>query len=453
MTNSIELQVISRILSSDSPNEVDRLCSYDESYYAVFKEHIKFILDHRQKYGQVPDLFTFQARFEDVIIVQVNESIEYLEIELKKNKSHILLLETFNKLSDMGQSDVQDAWRYLSKQCESADKLNPTSATDIVKDSQKRSDQILQFNKQTRIPTGFKEIDDIFYGGLSTVEELMLIIARTNTGKSWVCTKMMESAQANGFPVLYYSPEMRPAFIGTRFDTWRGHFKNSELFRGQYNEDYIKYLKDLTKSETSAYVVEDSDMPGGVTTTKGLEQLIKKLNIKLLIVDGLSYISDGSRLDNDYLKYKNICNDLFSISKKYCCAVVVAVQANRDTKENKDDKEDPFPTIYKVEGSDHPARIATQVIALRQVFEKHTLDIRIEKSRTAKNLKQMFSYSWDPNTGTMELSEDTSDMHNEQKDYSTKPIDVSTVLNSNKIKSSYEDVDDYDIEDDEDIEF
>ena len=86
MTNSIELQVISRILSSDSPNEVDRLCSYDESYYAVFKEHIKFILDHRQKYGQVPDLFTFQARFEDVIIVQVNESIEYLEIELKKNK-------------------------------------------------------------------------------------------------------------------------------------------------------------------------------------------------------------------------------------------------------------------------------------------------------------------------------------------------------------------------------
>ena len=58
MNGSIELQVISKILTS--PNDdalLDELCSFDESYYAIdeLKTQIKFILDHREKYGNIPD--------------------------------------------------------------------------------------------------------------------------------------------------------------------------------------------------------------------------------------------------------------------------------------------------------------------------------------------------------------------------------------------------------------
>lgn len=445
MTNSIELQVISKILTSDNQVEVDRLCTYDPTYYSVFYEHIKFILDHKDRYGDVPDVFTFQAQFEDVTLVQVSESIEYLEEGIKKNKQQILLLETFNKLADLGSGDVTEAWKYLERRCEAASQLDPANATDIVKDAVKRSEQIIEFNKQKRIPTGFPEIDKIMYGGLSTVEELLILVARTNTGKSWVCTKMMESAQANGFRTLYYSPEMQSSFIGTRFDTWRGHFKNSDLFRGQYNDDYIAYLKDLEKEDTSAYIVEDCDMPGGVTTVKALEQRIKKLGIQLLIIDGLSYIQDGSN-EKDTIKYKNICNDLFKLSKRYGCSVVVAMQANRETKDNKDDKGEPFPNIYNVEGSDHPARIATQVIALRQIFEKHMLDMRLEKSRSAKNTKPTFSYSWDPNTGTTELIADDAPEVGSPSVYTTPSVPVV----STKISSSAPSMDD--IDDDEDLD-
>ena len=411
MLNSIELQVISKLLTSQSDSEVDRLCSYDTSYYAVFKDHIQFILDHKDKYGDVPDVFTFQAQFEDITLVDVDEPIEYLEEGLKKNKQHILFLETFNKLTDLGSEDVSVAWEYLASQCEKAEQLSSSQPMNIVKDAAVRSDQILKFNSQSRIPTGFKELDKLMYGGLSTVEELCVIVARTNAGKSWLCTKMMESAQANGFPVLYYSPEMRSSFIGTRFDTWRGHFRNSEIFRGQYSEEYKEYLKELVKQETGAYVVEDSDMSEGRTTVRGLESLVKKNHIKLLIIDGLSYIqgSGGSNVET-HIKYRDICNDLFRLSKTYECAVVVAVQANRDTRENRDEKGEPFPNIYNIAESDHPARIATQVFAIRQIFDKHMLEIRLEKSRTAKNDKPVFSYVWDPNTGTTELIEDDSNL-------------------------------------------
>lgn len=402
MITSIELQVISKILTSDNEEDVNTLLSFDPTYYSVFRPHIEFIFDHRDKYGDVPDLFTFQSEFPDITLVQVSESMKYLTSEMRKNKQHIILLETFNKIKDLGSGDVTEAWQYISSQCERVSRLDSTEPMDIIKDAKVRADQVLEFSKQTRIPTGFLEIDKLMYGGLSTVEELLLIVARTNTGKSWVCTKMMESAQKNGFPTLYYSPEMQASFLGTRFDTWRGHFENSKLYQGKYNEDYFKYLKQLPKEETSAFILEDKDTPSGEVNVNVLRNLVRKHGIKLLIIDGLSYMADLSKSDTDYVKYKNICLDLFRLSKQYGCAVVVAVQANRETKDSKDDKGDPFPNLYNIEGSDHPARIATQVFSLRQIFDKHVLDIRLEKSRIANNQKPILSYAWDVNTGNMQ---------------------------------------------------
>ncbi len=402
MINSIEIQVISRILTTDSPEELDTLCSFGPEYYSIFKDQIEFILEHRQTYDDVPDVFTFNARFPEVQLVKINEPLEYLVREINKNRQQILLIETFNKLKDLGSGDVEDAWKYLSLQCEKASELASSDPMDIIHDAQERADQVIEFSKQTRIPTGFSEIDKLMYGGLSTVEELLLIVARTNSGKSWLCTKMMETAQKNGFPVLYYSTEMQASYLGTRFDTWRAHFQNSQLYQGKYTPQYIEYIENLPTEGTPAFILEDKDVAGGVVNTRVIENLVKKHKIKEVIIDGLSYMEDIRRSDTDYVKYKNLCLDLFRLSKKYGCAVVVAMQANRETKENKDDKGLPFPNLSNVEGSDHPGRIATQAFSLRQIFDKHVLDIRLEKSRIANNQQPILSYAWDVNTGNMQ---------------------------------------------------
>lgn len=402
MVTSVELQVISKLLTTENEDEVTALCRFDESYYSVFRDQAHYILEHRRKYNNIPDVFTFQSQFPDVELVQVSESIKFLVSEMKRNKQHIILIETFNKMKDLGSDDIEDAWKYIESQCERVSNLDDSAPMDIIKDAKMRSDQVVEFSKQARIPTGFAEIDRLMYGGLSTVEELLLIVARTNTGKSWVCSKMMESAQSHGFPVLYYSPEMQASFLGTRFDTWRGHFQNSELYQGKYNESYYQYLKELQGETTSAYILEDKDMSNGSVNVTGLRTLVKRLGIKLLIIDGLSYMEDDKKSDTDYVKYKNICLGLFKLSKEFGCAVVVAMQANRETKECKDDKGDPFPGLYNVEGSDHPGRICTQAFALRQIFDKHVLDIRLEKSRIANNQKPVLSYAWDVNTGNMQ---------------------------------------------------
>ena len=373
MITSIEMQVISYILTSDNKEAVDTLLGYDASYYSVFKPQILFIHKHINQNGKVPDRFTFQVQFPDFIIVQVNETLEWLKRELAENKKHIILLETFNKLKDLGEGDTSDAWNYIEQQCDRIHELESSKPLDLVHDADIRSQQILDFSNQPRIPTGFEEIDKAMYGGLSTVEELLLLVARTNSGKSWVCTKMMETAQSRGFNVAYYSPEMQASFLGT---------------------------------------IEDKDAPDNLVTVPFLKKFVKAHNIKELIIDGLAYMGDARAKphDSDYTKYKNVCEDLFKLSKECGCAVIVVVQANRATKDTKDEKGEPFPTIYNIEGSDHPARIATQIFAIRQIFEKHILDIRLEKSRNAQNQKPLFSYTWDINIGGLNYAPSAEDL-------------------------------------------
>ena len=236
-TSAIELQVISKILTTTNPAEIDELCEFGENFYSIFKPHIRFILDHREKYGNVPDTFTFLARFKDIELVKVNESLSFMKDEMKRNRQRILLTETFNEIKDMTSDDPMDAWRYIQIQCDAATGLTASNPMDIVHDVDIRAKQIQDFAKQQRIPTGFEELDRLMYGGLSVVEELALFFGRTNTGKSWVASKMMESAQKNGFQTLYYSPEMQASYLGTRFDTRRSHFQNSQLHQGKYTPD------------------------------------------------------------------------------------------------------------------------------------------------------------------------------------------------------------------------
>lgn len=402
MNATIEVQVISKILTSDDDELVNELCSYDSSYYEVYSKQINFILNHLNTYGNVPDVFTFQAEFPTFTLVDVQrEPLEFLTTEIKKNKQRLLLVDTFNKLKDLGSADVSEAWEFLHQQCDASDQLIGNTPMNIVAQAKERADQVKEWAKQARIPTGFIELDKLLYGGWSTVEEFAVIVAGTNSGKSWFCAKAMEAAHKAGFSVALYSPEMQAAYFGTRFDTWRGHFKNSELFQGKYTDDYNTYIETLRNDPTPAFIIEDKDMPEGVSP-RHLGTFIKKNKIKLLIIDGISYMSDDKRATSDYERQMHIAKDLFNISKKYGCAILVAAQANRETKDTKDEKGTPFPDLYHIAGSFAIAQVATLGFAIRQIFDKQVFEIRAEKARNSKNNKTILSYSWDINVGNMQ---------------------------------------------------
>ena len=464
MVDGIEIQVISKLLKDPDAETVEELLKFDESYYDICKDEIAFIHSHVEKYGKVPDDFTFLLQFPDFDIVQVDEPLEFLTDQMRLNKQAILLRETFEKVKDMAADDARTAWKYIGMRLEQADAISEDDPMNLVQDVEKRSEQIAEYARQARIPTGFPEIDEVLYGGFSTVEELCIVFARTNTGKSWICAKMMESAQRHGFPSLFYSPEMQPCYLATRFDSWRAGVYNSDIMLGRYSDEYKKYLTELKHEDTSAYILEDQDSPTGVVDVPLLEHYVRKFGIKLLIIDGLSYMGDVNSSNNapEHLKFKNVCQGLFKLSKKYHCAVIVSMQANRATRDNTIDKagegKEPMPDLYNIESSDHPGRIATTAIALRQCWSTKTMDIQIRKSRNTKRPDTVYTYSWDPNSGYCKLKEEGMGEDSSPSPSLASPsspsVGYAVKAPSSGFSSAYGSLSgDHDVRDDEDVQF
>ena len=87
---------------------------------------------------------------------------------------------------------------------------------------------------------------------------------------------------------------------------------------------------------------------------------------------------------------------------------------------------------------------------MRQLFDKHILEIRLEKSRNAKNDKPTFSYVWDPNTGSMELVGDNMDTPAPAESFNVPKVSISQ--NAEPVAADItEDL--YNDDDDADLEF
>lgn len=411
MLQSVELQAISRILHTENAEERNELMMYDDSYYSIYRPIIQYIKKFEDEYSQVPSVFEvldhFSETFPNLELYNTSDPLAYIVKKLKDNKARNILTEMFNKLKDLDETDVNEAWKYISAKSEQVNEMITATPIDLIADAPLRAQMIIDSNKQIRIPTGFAELDKLLGGGLSTYEEFVLLIARTGNGKTFMQSMFAESAQRNGFPTLIYSPEMSSPTIGTRFDAFRGKgkFQNRDLTRGNYTEEYKQYLAALSTETTPVIVLEDKDVEGGEVTVEALGRLVKKHKIKLLIIDGLSYMtnSKGKPSDPDYIKFKALSQDLFKLGKRYKCAVVISMQANRETGSQKDrDGNIPIPSLFNVEGSDVPGRVCTQAWALRNRFEQGVIDLQILKSRTAQHKNEIYTYSADYGRGIVE---------------------------------------------------
>ena len=92
--------------------------------------------------------------------------------------------------------------------------------THIQRDFEQLEEYLERKNNSDRwfFTSGFPELDDIIHG-IQRLEEFLVIVARTNQGKSWVLEKIVTHIWQLGFNVGYISPEMRASSIGFRFDT------------------------------------------------------------------------------------------------------------------------------------------------------------------------------------------------------------------------------------------
>lgn len=393
----VQLQIISKILATQDFSLIDNN-SINEEYFVGYLDEFKFIKEHYDKYGNIPDKSTFLSKFPNIELVEVAESDSYLLDTLREEYLYYKSVPILQKVAELLKTDSNMAIEYMVSHITELQPNYSLHGTDIIANAQERYDEFTaRLNNQDNwfFTTGFPELDDVVHG-INRGEELLVIFARTNQGKSWVMEKMCTHVWQLGFNVGYISPEMSPNSIGYRFDTLYKNFSNKGLMWGQQdNNPYKEYIDSLKTKSNSFIVATPIDFNRQITVSK-LKQFVTQNKLDLIAVDGITYMTDEryKRGDNKTTSLTNISEDLVTLSMELNIPIIVVVQANRNgaVEENTG-----TPNLESIRDSDGIAHNATKVLSIRQK-SNGVLEMGIKKQRFGA-VGGALNYKWDIDTG------------------------------------------------------
>lgn len=397
----VHLQIISKVLKSGDPTIIINNDLTAEQFIG-YEDYYDFIMDHYRRYGNVPDIATFLDNFQDFELLDVAESDKYLVDKIQEEYLYAKMVPILQTCASMltNQSSIE-ALDYLKGEIINMTPGGSTYGVNIIKDARLRYEEHVQ-KRDSEDPwmysTGFPELDDKI-GGLALGEEFVVIVARTNQGKSWILTEMATHIWGLGCNVGYISPEMSSNAIGYRFDTLYAHFSNSDLFRGVPVTNYEDYITDLSNNSDHDFIVATpADFNKRITISK-LRNFCLQCNLNLLCIDGITYLADEryKRGDNKTTSLTNISEDLMELSLELKIPIITVVQANRSAVE----MDEGVPELESIRDSDGIAYNASKVISIRQHGEN--LHMEIKKNRNGP-VNVRFSYRWDIDHGTFDYN-------------------------------------------------
>jgi len=404
--------------------------------FLTCKDEINFIQQHFFQYKQMPDKITFLGKFRDFQMLEVSESTEYLVYKLKEAYTYTKIVPIIQTASDKVRDDSIKAIEYMQAELEKLVKAVPTGGNkdgyDIISNAK---DRLKEYKKRCEvkgmigIPTGIPQLDEITNGWLWG-EELVVIMGRTNVGKSWIGEYFPTIAWNMGYKILFYSGEMSREMVGFRFDTLNKHFSNMGLLNGAHSlgkkpntdggqylkEDYEDYISQLSQ-KSGFVVVTPDDFGGRKPNVDDLKALAIKHGSDMIIVDQLSLMSDKRMADTPRIAYNNISEDLFLMSKELGKPIILLAQANREAVKNR--KKGDSPELHDLAESDGVGQNATRLISLSVI--DGTLKLAVKKNRYGINNKEVMMI-WDINTGYLKplVSENPEETDDESTSDSTK---------------------------------
>lgn len=394
----IQLQVISKVLQSGDYSLIeDNLLTRD--YFVGYENEFDFICDHYNKYGKIPDKATFLSKFPEIDLVECNETDRYLIDTIREEHLYYQSIPVVQHIAELLKTDANSAAEYMIQSMKDLRPEYHLGGTDIVAQASERYDQFLERKENQDkwfFTTGFEELDDLVHG-IQREEELFVIFARTNQGKSWVLEKMCTHVWQLGFNVGYISSEMSATSIGYRFDTLYKNYSNKGLMWGKddvEDTDYKQYIDELPKAKNKFMVATPIDFDNQITVPR-LKNWIQQYKLDLIAVDGITYVSDsrGKRGDNKTTTLTNISEDLMSLSMELKVPVLIVVQANR----NGATEDDNVPELESIRDSDGISHNASKVLSIRQTKDG-ILKMEVKKQRFG-GVGGKLSYSWNINNG------------------------------------------------------
>ena len=388
----IEVQCLCACLSRKDFS-MFKLNDITSDYFKDYTEEFKFIENHVNTYGNVPDIATFISRFPEFEMIEVVETDKYLIDKLRENYVYNSSVKVLQDVATKFKTlDSRDAVAYLLQQMPELNKKLTFEATDLISNFEpryKEYEERMNNPQSSFVLTGIPELDAII-GGFDAKMENAIVTASTGQGKSWWAIFFGVSAAKQGKRVGYYSGEMPENQVGWRIDTIFSHISNFALTHGnKYIKDEYKHaLINLRDSVNGKFYCTTPEDFGGSPTVSKLGSFVEKYKLDMLIIDQYSLLKDASGTRKRDEAYANISKDIKLLQTMKKIPIISVVQLNRGA--NAKDVEDPG--TEHVAGSNRISEDATLAISVKQK-QPNTLELRIMKGRNCPTGSKL-TYTW-----------------------------------------------------------
>lgn len=391
----VQNQMLNYVLSSKDFSILSEN-SIGEDYFSDCLAQYRFIRDHYDTYGVVPDIYTFLDKFSNWDVLEVRESPQFLIDEIHEDRKQRVLASAFNKVRDaLNNGDVKKAEELYLKSFDTFSSSSGIKATDIYQDTGRYNEYVERMTNidQYYVSTGIPELDAII-GGFDRRNEIGLVVARTGVGKSWMLDLMARASAEQGLTVGIYSGEMDKNKVAYRIDTLNSHLSNYSMTHGREDiqNEYKRYIDELpNKYKGTIKILEASEL-GDFASVHDLGAFIDKYKLDILFVDQLSLLKDLSRAKDPTVMAANISKALKKLQVTKKIPIISACQQNRTSTADGVGSE-------HVSESDRRAQDASFILFVEQ--KDNLLTLNLNKARDSYDKKKL-TYAYDYDKGIFE---------------------------------------------------
>lgn len=338
----------------------------------------EWMLRMKRKHGQVPSLKALAQKYPDLDLSPArSRDVPMFVSEIKQRKKLIDFhdaLEQASSVAAHGVDNLDTAMAELQMKLNSlhtkgdsqglVDLFSRQAKRRLMKDLKSRHN-----GKMVGIPTGLKRFDYIT-GGL-VKRRMVVVMARTGVGKSWLNLLFVASAVMNGKKVVLYPLEMTLEETALRLYSIFSQkmfgpskvLKNLDLTMGRCSPQKIRKLLDALEDQYSGQLfTADIASLTDPYTPERIEADIELYKPDLFWIDYLTLMKspNGRSGAEDYTSIKTLSNAVKGIAQRQSCVGGASVQVNREAMKTRSF----LPRIEHISFGDSIGHDADQIVSL-----------------------------------------------------------------------------------------
>ena len=288
----------------------------------------------------------------------------------------------------------------IERRCKDAMLISLTRnlGTDYFEDPETR---LLKMRDKTDMTaTGWKELDDVLFGGLNR-GELTLFVAGSNVGKSIFLQNITVNWMNMGLNIVYITLEMSEALIALRMDAMNTGLDTRSIIKDPAAAASIINSQKNTSNKDKGNIFIKYMATGG-TTVNDIKAYIKEFEIQngyrpdAIVIDYLDLLYPSVKsidISDQFIKDKVVSEEIRGFSQEFGMLCVSASQLNREGSQQTEFNHSHIAGgISKINTADN----LIGIYATATMKERGEYQLQMMKTRSSSGIGKKIDLSYNP---------------------------------------------------------